>query len=88
MWMKDVRCTVGGVRHPWRGIPLGGLGPPPTLAWGVSNQKRSVGSVGHFDGLSTLRVACSHHAYTDSVGTDMVTYGFAHDSYSVLTSLT
>lgn len=70
-------CT--GVRYPWRGIPLGG---PLTLAWGVSRQKRSVGSVGHFDELGTLRVACSHHAYT--VVTQMVTCGFAHDSYSVL----
>ena len=34
MWMKDVRCTVGGVRHPWKGIPSGGAGGGPNPSVG------------------------------------------------------
>ena len=65
-----------GVRHPWRRILLGGsrgraqggcgqgAGGPDFSVGCFKTKKRSVGSVGHVDGLGTLRVACSHHAYT------------------------
>ena len=75
------------MRHPWRRVSRlsrESSGGPPTLAWGVSKPRSALlgvwGNFDGFDGLSTLRVACSHHAYTDRVGTEMVTCGFAHDS--------
>ena len=71
----------GGMRHEasLERDPSGGGGNSSVGC--VSSQKRSVGSVGHFDRLGTLRVACSHHAYRAC--TDIVTCGFAHDWYSV-----
>ena len=62
MHEKDV--LLGGVRHPWRRISLGGGRGVNSSVGCFKTQKRSVGSVGHVDGLGTLRVACSHHAYT------------------------
>ena len=83
MWMKGREAPL----EPWRRIFLWGA---PNLSVGCFKKPRSalLGVWGNFDGLSTLRVACSHHASRIThilieyeVGTEMVTCGFAHDSY-------
>lgn len=72
VYMQDVRrCIPGGreaslEKDSSRGLGgHGGRAPRGEHSVGCfKTKKRSVGSVGHIDGLGSLRVACSHHAYT------------------------